>query len=161
VISSIFSAYAYEESLLALSNGMLDKDVFLQLDEVAARRQRGWRPRGQMCEICRRRLWGPGTGDKVWELWQKREQARLDRRRHLEPTDPANKDAEPAGKGKAAVSPRRQESLEIENTTTEISVDEGLGPVIVFSCRHLYHQKCLGEARSEDGALQLHCPVCV
>ncbi|RMZ91445.1 hypothetical protein DV736_g1310, partial [Chaetothyriales sp. CBS 134916] len=50
VLNTIFSAYAYEESLLALSNRMLDKDVFGQLESVKEARVKGWRPRGWGCE---------------------------------------------------------------------------------------------------------------
>ncbi|RMZ83474.1 hypothetical protein DV737_g1589, partial [Chaetothyriales sp. CBS 132003] len=46
VLNTIFSAYAHEESLLALSNKMLDKDVFDQLESVKEARVKGWRPRG-------------------------------------------------------------------------------------------------------------------
>lgn len=73
VIGSIFSTYAYEESILSLANGMLDKDLFVHVDEIAKRRQRGWRPRRQMCEICRQRVWGPGSGGHVWEAWRQKQ----------------------------------------------------------------------------------------
>ncbi|RMZ79438.1 hypothetical protein DV738_g3375, partial [Chaetothyriales sp. CBS 135597] len=50
VFNTIFSAYAHEESLLALSNKMLDKDVFERLESVKEARVQGWRPRGWGCE---------------------------------------------------------------------------------------------------------------
>ncbi|KIW22755.1 uncharacterized protein PV07_11021 [Cladophialophora immunda] len=161
VISSIFSAYAYEESLLGLSNSMLDKDVFVRLDEVAALRQRGWRPRGQVCEVCRRRVWGPGVGEKVWEQWQKREEARLLRRRRIPDVESVVEDDETRGKGKATVGVSSQEPVEAEGGGAGTDLAEELGPIVAFSCRHLYHQKCLGQARVEDGVPQLVCPACV
>ncbi|KIX92160.1 uncharacterized protein Z520_12153 [Fonsecaea multimorphosa CBS 102226] len=161
VISSIFSAYAYEESLLGLSNAMLDKDVFVRLDEVAALRQRGWRPRGQVCEVCRRRIWGPGVGEKVWEQWQKKEEARLLRRRRIQDVESVVEDDETRGKGKATVGVSAQEPLEGESGGVATELAEELGPIVAFSCRHLYHQKCLGQAGVEDGVPQLVCPACV
>jgi len=158
VISSIFSAYAYEESLLALSNSMLDKDVFVRLDEVTALRQRGWRPRGQVCEVCRRRVWGPGMGVRVWEEWQKREEARSLRRARVQPGVSSDEEEGDRGKGKATVDVNPQESAEEERPG---SGSEALGPIVVFSCRHLYHQKCLVPAQTEDGSIRLACPACV
>lgn len=168
VIGSIFSAYAYEESLLALSNSMLDKDVFVRLDEVTALRQRGWRPRGQVCEVCRRRVWGPGIGEKVWEQWEKREAARLARRRRDQEDHNTEDEEVGRGKGKAAIGVSPQEPLEAEaessGGSTQVATD--LGPIVVFSCRHLYHQKCLSQEQAqaqiqtEDGVPQLMCLAC-
>ncbi|KAK2765365.1 Vacuolar protein sorting-associated protein 8 [Arachnomyces sp. PD_36] len=70
VIASIFSAYTYEESLLSLANSILDKDLFVHVNELSQLRQRGWRPRGQVCEICRNRIWGPAAGAHLWEAWE-------------------------------------------------------------------------------------------
>lgn len=70
VIASIFSAYTYEESLLSLANSILDKDLFVHVNELTQLRQRGWRPRGQVCEICRKRIWGPAAGAHLWEAWE-------------------------------------------------------------------------------------------
>jgi hypothetical protein len=162
VIASIFSAYAYEESLLSLSNSMLDKDVFVRLDEVTGLRQRGWRPRGQVCEVCRRRLWGPAIGSKVWEEWQMKEEARLLRRRRVQPGEAAEEDDGARDKGKATVGVSSQEPLD-EGSYGRAAAGpaEGLGPIVVFSCRHLYHQRCLGPGRLEDASPQLVCPACV
>jgi hypothetical protein len=161
VLSSIFSAYAYEESLLALSNAMLDKDVFVHLDEVTSLRLRGWRPRGQVCEVCRRRIWGPGMGEKVWEQWQKREEARLGRRRRIQQGDPPEEEDSTRGKGKASVGVSSQEALEVDSPGGSSALGDDVGPLVVFSCRHVYHQKCLGQAQGEDGVPQLVCPACV
>ncbi|EXJ56596.1 hypothetical protein A1O7_06940 [Cladophialophora yegresii CBS 114405] len=161
VISTIFSAYAYEESLLALSNTMLDKDVFVHLDEVTRLRLRGWRPRGQVCEVCRRRIWGPGIGEWVWEQWQKKEEARLDRRRRIQQGDHTEEEDGARGKGKATVEVSSEEALQAESPDGSNAPREDIGPLVVFSCRHVYHQKCLGQAPTEDGAPQLVCPACV
>lgn len=76
VLSSIFSAYAYEESLLSLSLKLLEKDLFVHVADVTERRSRGWRPRSQLCEGCGRRVWGPGTGTAIWDAWRVREAQR-------------------------------------------------------------------------------------
>lgn len=76
VLATIFSAYAYEESLLSLANRLLDKDLFVHVAEADTLRRRGWRPLGQVCEGCGARLWGPGAGAQVWEAWQKKNEER-------------------------------------------------------------------------------------
>ncbi|KAK4940527.1 Vacuolar protein sorting-associated protein 8 [Elasticomyces elasticus] len=169
VIASIFSAYAYEQSILSLSNAMLDKDVFVQLDDVSALRQRGWRPRGQVCEVCRRRVWGPGIGSKVWEEWQRKERARLVRRRRAVQDSQLEEDDGERGKGKAAVGVSSLKSNEDSgdgdgdgSIAEDVSDQEDLGPIVIFSCRHLYHQTCLGQVHGEEGGTREPvCPACV
>ena len=179
VIASIFSAYAYEESLLSLANEMLNKDLFVHVDEVAKLRQRGWRPRGQTCEICRRRVWGPGAGGQIWDAWRKRRTLEIKQLQRK-----ANETSTKAGKGKAIDNAReddeddndnndnnaeenrarnckqQQQSGEMTSGSTP-SVPGGsaepksdrqppvVGPVILFACRHLYHQSCLQKRKSE------------
>lgn len=159
VIDSMFSAYAYEESLRTLTNSILDRDLFVQVDEVAKLRQKGWRPRGQVCEVCRRRLWGPGTGESIWEEWQKKEQARLTRRQASRVAD--REDPGSRGKGKAAVDARQSEEETLDGASNVTKVD--FSPVIVFSCRHIAHQKCLVTESGQDALSQVGtvvCPVC-
>lgn len=164
VIASIFSAYAHEQSLLTLSNKMLDKDVFVRLDDVKQLRQRGWRPRGQVCELCRRKVWGPGLGTAVWEAWQSKEEQRQLKRASRHEFDVQQEDRV-AGKGKGVMA--RNLPLEDSGSSSE-TTETSLGPVIVFSCRHLYHQTCLApDGLSEQDQLgsaeqaKLACPACV
>ncbi|KAJ5086078.1 hypothetical protein N7532_010849 [Penicillium argentinense] len=101
VLASFFSAYSYEKSLLTLANGMLDRDLFVHVDEVTRLRQHGWRPRGQVCEVCRRRIWGPNAGSLYWAAWEKNQHDEHQRRiakRLEEGRDPVLE----RGKGKAA-----------------------------------------------------------
>ncbi|KAL3457084.1 Golgi CORVET complex core vacuolar protein 8-domain-containing protein [Aspergillus heterothallicus] len=154
VLASVFSAYTYEKSLLSLANGMLDRDLFVHVEEVTQLRQRGWRPRGQVCEVCRQRIWGPGVGPQHWHAWEQRrneiEEHRLARRLEGR-VDPASA----RGKGKAAaVAPIGQPPHHMDRHV-DPSTSDGLkfsggeqtdvtrGPVVVFSCRHLYHRQCL------------------
>ncbi|KAI2622551.1 Golgi CORVET complex core vacuolar protein 8-domain-containing protein [Hypoxylon sp. NC1633] len=72
VLSSIFSAYAYEESILQLSNRLLEQQLFVNVKEATDLRQRGWRPRGSTCEACGKRVWGPGVSGNVFEAWEEK-----------------------------------------------------------------------------------------
>lgn len=196
VLASIFSAYMYEKSLLSLANGMLDRDLFVHVDEVTRLRQRGWRPRGQVCEICRASIWGPGLGSQYWKAWEKKQGQDHCRRitRRLEGrVDPAAE----RGKGKAAAVADSHRYHHPHHTTADdssgvvasssaasagaggaangaasggggvgtddVDVDDDDedpadptsgqknkaneqptgGPLVIFSCRHLYHRDCL------------------
>ncbi|KAL1956890.1 hypothetical protein VTO42DRAFT_6738 [Malbranchea cinnamomea] len=157
VIGSIFSAYTYEASLLSLANSMLDKDLFVHVDEVAKLRQRGWRPRGQVCEVCRRRAWGPGSGSHIWAAWEKK-QAEAAQRRHEERSELSQMASR--GKGKA-LALRAEGPGTITTTPASLSEEDGskdLGPIIVFGCRHIYHVRCL-EAERERQAQQGQQPT--
>lgn len=156
VLRSIFSAYAYEESLLELAHCMLDKDVFISVEDITHRRQQGWRPKGQVCEICRRRVWGPGTGSYVWDAWREKENERRNRHHHSEDVDDSRLSS---AKGKETVAPRSD--LGEEDSSVQ---PENLGPIVTFACRHIYHQRCLvasqGLEQHAVPRLGLTCPAC-
>ncbi|KAJ5893319.1 hypothetical protein N7495_005010 [Penicillium taxi] len=186
VLASIFSAYSYEKSLLTLANGMLDRDLFVHVDEVTRLRQQGWRPRGQVCEICRRRIWGPNVGSSYWTAWETK-QADDHQRRIAKRLEEGYDPAAERGKGKAAAvgadHPHHDEHADVnsdqeaetggEPTSIE---DLSLEPAVIFSCRHLYHRQCVLQAinglfRPSDGnrfprehpdwpGADLFCPAC-
>lgn len=83
VLSSVFAAYAYEESILRLSNRLLERSLFVSVSEAVELRQRGWRPRGSTCEACGRRVWGPGVAGDVFEAWEEKRKREGERRRLL------------------------------------------------------------------------------
>ena len=88
-----------------------------------------------------------------------------------------DEDSNQRGKGKATAtdSPKGFED-EDEQEMTETASQPHLGPVVVFSCRHVFHKKCLDQSQDlnggthaslvdgqEDGLaeLRLACPICV
>ncbi|CAG8953369.1 hypothetical protein HYFRA_00003580 [Hymenoscyphus fraxineus] len=169
VLASIFSAYAYEESILSLANRLLEKDLFVNVKSATALRQRGWRPRGSTCEGCGRRVWGPGVSGDVFSKWEERQEQDTKRRK--------DKSAELAGghlergKGRAHASnasktnnleTERGKGKDVESSGTEVPVGD-LGPLVVLACRHIYHQSCLEavqveEEREGDGR-EFRCPI--
>ncbi|KAL1903602.1 Vacuolar protein sorting-associated protein 8 [Sporothrix stenoceras] len=101
VLASIFSAYAYEESILRLSNRLLERSLFVSVQRSVELRQRGWRAKGSTCEACGRRVWGPGVvqahsgpgntqntqipgqnggGLSIYEAWEAKQAAETERR---------------------------------------------------------------------------------
>ncbi|KAJ9625892.1 Vacuolar protein sorting-associated protein 8 [Taxawa tesnikishii (nom. ined.)] len=158
VLLDIFSAYNYESGVLSLANQLLGRDVFGDVDEARQLRQRGWRPRTQVCEQCKRRAWGPGVGESVWDEWTKTEQERLVDKRKRAAANIPNDDAAGRGKGKANDTTgtfRSEEELEGKRKLA----------LIVFACRHVCHRVCLeGLGRreaAEEGGGGFRCPVCV
>lgn len=196
VLSTIFSAYSYEESLLALANRLLDKDLFIHVEEADKLRRRGWRPLGQVCEGCGRRVWGPGTGSFVWQAWQKKSEEDAETVRRREGTyamDDGSMRRPPNRKGKAvqedahrgsSSSEQVQQAEEVLDSAMGRSEDDGsrvdtgneaTGPVIIFSCRHIFHRMCLekmqesGEVAENGrrysanggGGKDFVCPLCI
>ncbi|KAM5432851.1 Vacuolar protein sorting-associated protein 8 [Microsporum canis] len=194
VIGSIFSAYTYEESLLSLANTMLEKDLFVHVNEITKLRQKGWRPRGQVCEVCRRRAWGPGTGAHIWDAWEKKwDQQQRRRHQDIDKDEGRDEGSSSRNKGKGVAVPSlptfslspNAPSSQRETTNTaapgNIPGDSGtntngegssqavgessandtsvatatastdLGPILVFGCRHLYHQSCLTKTVAQQG----------
>ncbi|KAH8899208.1 hypothetical protein GQ53DRAFT_816382 [Thozetella sp. PMI_491] len=112
VLSSIFSAYAYEESILRLSNRLLERSLFVSVSQAVELRQRGWRPKGSTCEACGRRVWGPGVAGNVFEAWEERqaaEERRREERKALRNLGSSVPDAGGKGKGNEATSPRPED----------------------------------------------------
>ncbi|KAF2795814.1 hypothetical protein K505DRAFT_272595 [Melanomma pulvis-pyrius CBS 109.77] len=160
VLSEIFSAYTFEETILSLANTFLDKEGFKRVEEITDLRQKGWRPRGQVCEGCKKRAWGPGAGGGIWEAWE-REGAERARRR-------AEVDADEGGKGKGKSATQSSEEAGEGGITT------GTGTLVVFACRHMWHRSCLenssagdrdegveGRSRGVDMRGRFRCPLCV
>lgn len=171
VLAAIFSAYSYEESLLALANRLLDNDLFVHVSEVASLRKRGWRPLGQVCEGCNRRVWGPGAGRDVWNAW-------VSGRQVLEGmSDDTQRGSfatvrDKNGKGKAAamtddeLSDPKTKKGQIQRSNDGDGADQGeLGPLVIFSCRHLFHRSCIEamqatDTRDKEDVAHLVCPLC-
>jgi hypothetical protein len=164
VLTSIFSAYAYEESILGLANRLLDKDLFVNVDSASHLRKRGWRPRGSVCEGCHRRTWGPGVAGDVLGRWEGKQAAEAMKReeRWLLKSGGAGrgKEKEKAksqdgavmgnmdGKGKARAFDGHEDAEDRGDGFNGVATSKvpDLGPLIVFACRHLYHRQCLEAA---------------
>ncbi|KAF5027749.1 hypothetical protein F66182_127 [Fusarium sp. NRRL 66182] len=121
VLASIFSAYAYEESILKLSSRLLERSLFVNVNQSVELRQRGWRPRGSTCEACTRRVWGPGVaGTAVFEAWEDK-QAIEDKRRKERQANAAERakgdDGEADLKSKGKGVETRPSSMLVETST--------------------------------------------
>lgn len=186
VLASIFSAYAYEESILSLANRLLDKDLFVNVKSAAELRQRGWRPRGSTCEGCGRRVWGPGVTGDVFGEWEKKQELEVKRREERR----AEQSGGYAGRGKgrahsrnvskASIAEAARYKASINDSTAGVEGGPGPGPesqlglrtqkelepLVVLSCRHIYHQSCLEAIQAEnevpggmsDGK-EFRCPI--
>lgn len=180
VLASIFSAYAYEENILKLSNRLLDQQLFQNVKQAVDLRQRGWRPRGSTCEACGKRVWGPGVAGNVFEAWEekqamenkKREEKKAADARGKNKVEPPPKDAETyqgKGKGKSTDTsgggPSSSEGQaangvqDVQGPAAEANGDvygrrkdqQPLGPLVVLACRHIYHKACLDTLQAKRG----------
>jgi hypothetical protein len=157
VLAEIFAAYTFEETILSLANRFLDKEGFENVNEVTELRQKGWRPRGQVCEGCRRRVWGPGAGGSIWDAWEQSEEERSRKR-----ADDSNAGDE-SGNGKSKG--KRPSQAEVNIPQAQAGSDKP-DTLVLFACRHLWHRTCLEKAHAsegEDGTRQqgtLKCPLC-
>ncbi|KAL8680354.1 MAG: hypothetical protein Q9186_003475 [Xanthomendoza sp. 1 TL-2023] len=159
VLSTIFSAYSYEERLLDLANRLLDKDLFVHVAEADTLRRRGWRPLGQVCEGCSQRVWGPGTGGYAWDAWAKKEAEDEETQQQEDKSQAAVMQSSKSaghGKGKAiqeeaqhgsavgGYGPRGKQTISSAFQNDEYREGAmGSGALIIFSCRHIFHRMCL------------------
>lgn len=167
VLASIFSAYAYEESILRLSNRLLERSLFVSVNQSVELRQRGWRPRGSTCEACSRRVWGPGVaGSAVFEAWEDKqaiEDARAKERKVQVAERATGSGGETDGKGKGKSLASRPSSMLIEPEGGASGKDKPLGPLVVLACRHIYHQSCLDALQEKENGVarerDYKCPI--
>ncbi|GAW11661.1 hypothetical protein ANO14919_010090 [Xylariales sp. No.14919] len=112
VLTSIFSAYAYEQSILQLSNRLLEQQLFVNVKQAVDLRQRGWRPKGSTCEACGRRIWGPGVSGNVFEAWEEKQSIDTARRKEMKSAAiaAASESSVARGKGKAETLEQRPET---------------------------------------------------
>lgn len=163
VLGAIFTAYAFEEDILGLANKLLDKDLFVGVEDVSERRRRGWRPLGLACGGCSKKVWGPGAGKEIWDEWHRSHQ--LDRRddpsqaaeRNIDALERSQRQSRSSSKGKG----KAQEEAPAQAVEQEPG-QETAEPVVVFACRHLFHRKCLhdllGVAGDNEGT-RYSCPL--
>lgn len=150
VLADIFAAYAFEESMLSLSNQLIDKNVFQTVHASYESRRRGWRPVSSTCEVCGRKIWGTGAGSQVWDAWraarEKQTEAAQERARPLQDRDATESHI---GKGK-----EREKSVADGDQTVETAVS--------FACGHLVHESCLQKAlaKGADEDAETRCVVC-
>ena len=154
VLEAIFSAYAYEESLLSLSNQLLNKDLFVHVAEAEAIRRRGWRPLGQVCEACGKKAWGPGVGAYVWQAWQTNMESSTRSERDYDDSTRSSREPSGRGKGKALANTTGQQTATPSDGTGDTSADdEAMSPLVIFSCRHTFHRRCLEKIQSTYGEM--------
>ncbi|KAI4595789.1 Vacuolar protein sorting-associated protein 8 [Pestalotiopsis sp. 9143b] len=178
VLSSIFSAYAYEESILRLSNRLLEQQLFVNVQSAVQLRQRGWRPKGSTCEGCGRRVWGPGVQGNVFEAWEEKqaiEERNREKKKAAKAAIGAPEERGDKGKAPTPISTPREffeffgprDPLKDAADRVAEDEDEGplnavaggdshskapvLGPLVVLACRHIYHQNCLDLLQSQKG----------
>lgn len=187
VLSSIFSAYTYEKSILSLANRLLEKDLFVHVQEAHALRQRGWRPRGAVCEGCKRRVWGPGAVGDVFAKWEEKQagvakrakerraaltgglelQRGKGRARPESGIFEAPPKLHPLAPAEAAVGTEENEAGDLAGTGLGAVALKGvdLGPLLVLACRHIYHQRCLeavqlqADTGDPDDVREFRCPI--
>ncbi|KAK2594981.1 Vacuolar protein sorting-associated protein 8 [Conoideocrella luteorostrata] len=170
VLSSIFAAYAYEESILRLSNRLLERSLFVNVNQSVQLRLRGWRPRGSTCEACSRRVWGPGVaGGSVFEAWEDKQAMEEAARREQKARFAGRvmgRVGESDSKDKGKSLDIRPASMLIEPDAGTTGKDTPLGPLVVLACRHIYHQSCLDslqEKQETGGAIarerEYKCPI--
>ena len=162
VLASIFSAYAYEESILKLSNRLLERSLFVNVNQSVGPRARGGSPGGATCV----------AGTSVFEAWEDKQAIEEKRRKERQANaaerakgDDGETDLKAKGKG---VDTRPSSMLIEANATSGVSnnKDQPMGPLVVLACRHIYHQSCLDELqeKQQNGEVvgverEYRCPI--
>lgn len=159
VLSDIFSAYTFEQGILSLASELLSSDVFSEIQEVNGLRQKGWRPRSQVCEHCKRRAWGQGIGEIIWEEWMRREAGREAEKARKLVERGGGEEARRMERGKAKV----KTAIIAEQGEEDGEGESRKMTLVVFACRHVFHKSCLYpdyiDGKAPNGVMY-KCPLC-
>ena len=185
ILTDIFSAYTFEETMLSIANEFLDNDLYSHVAEAKRLRERGWRSRSQTCETCKRRAWGMGAGGDIWDAWERKlradEASRVRHKVERGGGEAARRLAR--GKSKAEADDlttmktseenRREGSVSAAGDGSSAADVNEMGSLVLFACRHMFHRGCLAKAteksemngRNGRGAGHaerswLYCPLC-
>ncbi|OLL22734.1 Vacuolar protein sorting-associated protein 8 [Neolecta irregularis DAH-3] len=144
-LSNIFDAYIYEPQILSLALQIIDRDIFLEVDDSIQKRRRGWRPSGFECDRCGAKIWGTGVIRNIYEAWDTKMLADIIQR--TKSREAENKSLS-AGKSK-----QNLEDLPLNVVAGEANAAD----LIVFACGHCYHR-----AHFSDQELNgmLICDIC-
>ncbi|KAK5124168.1 hypothetical protein LTR85_001871 [Meristemomyces frigidus] len=159
VLSDIFSAYTFEQGVLSLANELLGSDAFADIQKANELRQRGWRSRGPVCEHCKRRAWGQGIGEIVWDEWVAKEQSREAEKARKLVERGGGEEARRLERGKA----KAKAAVLAEKPDVQ-SDDSRRLALVVFACRHTFHRVCLDhdyrDGKKPSGQERYICPMC-
>ncbi|TKA83806.1 hypothetical protein B0A55_00018 [Friedmanniomyces simplex] len=158
VLSDIFAAYAYEQGILSVANELIGSDVFSDINDVHEMRQKGWRPRAQVCEHCKRRAWGQGIGEIVWDEWILREHNREAEKARKLVERGGGEEARRLARGKA-----KAEAAVVADRSDVQGEESRKLTLVVFACRHVFHRVCLDQGYREGGKPMVEvykCPIC-
>ncbi|CAG8499382.1 17627_t:CDS:10, partial [Acaulospora colombiana] len=169
IFVGMIDTYKYEGQLLAMTNRLFEKDLFMGVAGVVRQRGKGWRPRRGTCEVCGGQFWGtdltlrtaPGRGSS-------------EKKTPHSSTIPANiADAIPnlelldhsdhSSLNQPDEASTSQEPLPPLPTTPQSrppSVHEN--DLLLFRCGHGYHRRCLEtetNVNTEDET-DPRCSVC-
>ncbi|KAF3191769.1 Vacuolar protein sorting-associated protein 8 [Orbilia oligospora] len=173
VLASIFDTYTYEEQLLALSGKLLEKDLFLKVEDAATLRQQGWKPKSQLCEGCGKKLWGTGAAGGIYAAWEAKRIEAFEKSKDEKVEKEAKRERErfgsiSKGKGKAMLAVLHDERSALpgvkENQPSgkdgegdaATGQKEGEGDkeaskiIMVFHCGHIYHRSCLESLHKDE-----------
>ncbi|KAI7859751.1 hypothetical protein BDC45DRAFT_563794 [Circinella umbellata] len=122
IFRSMLDTYKYEGKLLEMTNRLFDRDLFKGVDDMVRGKNRGWRPRRGVCDLC---------GEGVLDLSLLEQPLAW----NLEDND---------------------QEEEKEESIPDVQVNKD---IIVFRCKHTYHQRCL-ELRLPNEEGQRKCVIC-
>ncbi|KAF3939967.1 hypothetical protein ABW19_dt0209733 [Dactylella cylindrospora] len=174
VLAGIFDAYTYEEQLLSLSGKLLEKDLFVQVEDAAELRQKGWKPKSQVCEGCGKKVWGAGAVGGIYAAWENKRLEEFEKSRNVKRENEAKRERErfgsiSKGKGKAIPGAGQEDRAapvggsksgkEGAGKDGEEEASEGRkadenkdfsGAIMVFHCGHIYHRSCLESLHKDE-----------
>ncbi|CAG8700145.1 4662_t:CDS:2, partial [Acaulospora morrowiae] len=172
IFVGMIDTYKYEGQLLAMTNRLFEKDLFMGVAGVVRQRGKGWRPRRGTCEVCGGQFWGTDLSPLTLRTTPGRGSS--EKKTPHSSTIPANiADAmtnlellehpdypPPILSDEASTS---QEPLPPLPTTPQpLSPSVQENDLLLFRCGHGYHRRCLEtEANvSTENETDPKCTVC-
>ncbi|CAG8462142.1 3794_t:CDS:10 [Diversispora eburnea] len=178
IFVGMIDTYKYEGQLLAMTNRLFEKDLFMGVAGVVRQRAKGWRPRRGTCEVCGGQFWGTDMNPLTLRTTPGRGSSTAKKTPHSSTiSNPANiADAISNISNLEEHSDHSLSDLSDEASTSQ----EPLPPLppspepqsvipstqendlLLFRCGHGYHRRCIETETnvSTENEMETKCTVC-
>ncbi|POG71025.1 Golgi CORVET complex core vacuolar protein 8-domain-containing protein [Rhizophagus irregularis DAOM 181602=DAOM 197198] len=177
IFVGMIDTYKYEGQLLAMTNRLFEKDLFMNVAGVVRQRGKGWRPRRGACEVCGVQFWGTDLNHlnlRTPSGWGSPEKKTPHSSTISNPANIADAlpDALPTlelleeesnqylSDGEASTSVNPLPSPPSPQPSTSSTIQEN--DLLLFRCGHGYHRRCLETESniSTENEPETICTVC-
>ncbi|CAG8447350.1 141_t:CDS:10 [Funneliformis mosseae] len=171
IFVGMIDTYKYEGQLLAMTNRLFEKDLFMGVAGVVRQRGKGWRPRRGACEVCGGQFWGTELNNPLTlrapSGWGSPEKKTPHSSTISNPANSADalptlellEGTDQSDEASTSIKPLPPLPPSPHSLPTSSTIQEN--DLLLFRCGHGYHRRCLEtESNYSTESEPESCTVC-